>query len=249
MFTRSLIALISAFGLLILPNIVSAQVTTPRSYHYTAIEQKYVVNKISTVDVTETQTFRYVGQFHRGRRWVPEDKLRFIDKVTVVDGETGVPFVFSPTTLNKDDPKSWGKYTYYVENKILRIEWYFDLRDTTHRFTLNYRLHGAISFYDKYGGLYRDLVTSYEAPIDLLTATIILPELVPKQSLSGILYGSAIAPLSAEQAVLSDGKIYFNHRNVAPHEQITIATRWPKRTVLFMNYMQDFVGYTRWVSF
>lgn len=232
----------------ILPSLVSAQEITPRTYHYAAIEQKYVVNKNSIIDVTETQTFNYVGQFHRGRRWIPEDKLRFIDNISVVDGETGTPLVYSSAPLNKDEPKSWGKYTYYVDNNNLRIEWYFDLHDITHRFTLNYRLHGAVNFYDKYDGLYRDLITSFEVPIDLLTASIVLPQATPKDALSGVLYGTAISPISPEKALLSDGKISFTHRNVAPHERITIATRWPKHTVYFMNSMQDFMGKVRAVS-
>lgn len=199
----------------------------PHSYHYSAIEEKYVVNKNSTIDVSETQTFNYIGQFHRGRRWIPEDSLRYIDNVSVSDGNTGTPLVFSPTILNKDDPKSWGKYTYYVENKTLRIEWYFDLRDTTHRFTLHYRLHGAVNFYDKYDGLYRDLVTSYEVPIDLVTATIVLPEPTPAENLFGVLYGSVIPPFAAEKAQVSVGTISFSHKNIAPRERITIATGGP----------------------
>ncbi len=235
-------------GLLLIPGLALAESVSPRTYHYAAIEQTYVVNKNSTVDVTETQTFEYVGQFHRGRRWIPIDKLRAIDNISVVDGESLVPLVFSSTTLSKDDPQSWGKYTYYVENNVLRIEWYFNLHDTTHRFTFHYRLHGAAGFYDKYDGLYLDLVTNYEAPIDMLTASIVLPQPVPKDGMSGILYGNAIAPTSPENAVISDGKINFTHRNVAPHEQITIATRWPKRTVSFMSYIQDFLGRIRWLN-
>ncbi len=235
-------------GLFIIPSFALAESVLPHSYHYHAIEQNYVINKNSIVDVTETQTFDYVGQFHRGRRWIPIDKLRAIDNVSVVDGETGVSLVFSTTTLNKDDPQSWGKYTYYVENKVLRIEWYFNFRDTSHRFALHYRLHGAVGFYDKYDGLYLDLVTNYEAPIDVLTASIVLPQTVSKEGISGILYGSAIAPTSAENALVTDGKINFTHRNVAPHEQITIATRWPKRTVSFMSYIQDFLGKLRFLN-
>ena len=243
-----LIKLLLLSGLLLIPSPASADSILPRSYHYNEISQIFTVNKNSTVDVSETQTFNYVGQFHRGRRWIPEDKLRYLDNVSVVDGETGIPLVFSSTILNKDDPTSWGKYNYYVENKVLRIEWYFNLHDTNHRFTIHYRMHGAIGFYDIYDGLYLDLVTNYEAPIDLLTASIILPGTVSKDDMSGILYGSLIPTTAAEQAVITDGKINFTHRNVAPHEQITIATRWPKRKVSFMSYMQDFLGKIRWVS-
>ena len=217
-----------------------------RSYHYEAISETFTVRQNSIVDVEEAQTFNYVGAYHQGRRWIPLRNVRWIDNVAVIDGATGVALTYVPKQLNKDDPASWGKYTYYIENNMLRIEWYYDLHDTSHRFVFHYRVHGAVDFYNNYDGLYWDLVTDYGVPIDHLEAKVILPALVPSSKLSGILYGSAIDPLRAETAVLgNNGTIAFAHNNVIPHETITIATRWPKKVVGYMSYIQDYF-FSRW---
>jgi hypothetical protein len=95
-----------------------------RSYSYDSIIYHINVNKDTTVDVSEDETFRFIGEYHKGYRDIPIKKFDLIDNVYVFDGTTGKPFVYSDRQLDKLDPSSWGEYTYYEKGGSSIIEWY-----------------------------------------------------------------------------------------------------------------------------
>ena len=164
-----------------------------RSYSYEAISQTYTINVDSTVDVAESQTFNYVGEYHKGWRAILLKGVGSIDNISVVDKDTGEVYKKVSSTLDKTDPKSWGKYTTYAENGHQNIEWYYNLKDTSHTFTLKYRLHGAIGFFNDRDELYWNLATEYGVPIKHIEATVVLPSNVSSDKLYGYFYDELFA--------------------------------------------------------
>ncbi len=87
-----------------------------RQYQYDSIIVNIAVNKDSTFDVEERQVFNYTGQYNKGWRSIPFKDISTISDIWVIDGETNKTFVYSSKILEKTDPQSWGKFTYYKEN-------------------------------------------------------------------------------------------------------------------------------------
>ncbi len=235
--TKLFVAILGV-SMLLAPCFVSAQ--TGRSYSYDAIVQHYTVNKDSTVDVVEAQTYNYVGAYHSGWRSIALKGVGSIDDITLSDGATGNPFTYTSSRLDKTNPASWGKYTYYIESGHENIEWYYDLADTSHAFVLGYRLHGAVGFYSDHDELYWNLATEYTVPITHIEATVVIPKDVSSGDLHGFLYVDTDqkTPVSAKDT----RSIFFALDNVAPDQQVTIAAAWPKGLVSQGSYYADLLS-------
>lgn len=219
---------LSIFCLLfLLPFFASAQ--TERHYSYDSIAQTFHINQDSTVSVKETQTFNFTGEYHVGRRSIALRGVGAIDGVAVEDGETGQALVYSRSRLDKLDPASWGKYTYFTDNGYLNIEWYGNLKDSSHRFVLYYRLHDVIRSFKDYDELYFNLATEYKVPIAHIEATVVLPKEVDPKSLRAILTSTGNDPTLSRVSEVRDGRtFFFSREHVAPMEGVTITARWPK---------------------
>jgi hypothetical protein len=219
---------LSIFCLLfLLPFFVHAQ--TERHYNYDSIAQTFRINQDSTVSVREMQTFNFTGEYHVGRRSVALHGVGAIDGVSVGDGETGQAFVYSRSRLDKFDPASWGKYTYFTDNGYLNIEWYGNLKDSSHRFVLYYRLHDVIRSFKDYDQLYFNLATEYKVPIAHIEATVVLPKEADPKSLRAILTSTNNDPTLSRVSEVRDGNtLFFSRDNVAPMEAVTISARWSK---------------------
>ena len=223
--------------LFLLPVFVQAK-TEVRHYSYNSITQTFRVGEDSTVDVEEAQTFTFVGEYHVGRRSILLRKVGSIENITVEDGATGQQFTYSPSRLDKLDPKSWGKYTYFLEDGYQRIEWYYSLKDTSHRFVLKYRLRDAIGFYPDYDELYWNLATEYDLPIAHIEGRVILPRDVGKANLNGVFYVSGHQ--EGTRVAAQDGQtIFFSYDHLAPQTAFTIAAGWPKGIVVRPEYTRD----------
>ena len=241
---RSIYKILVMAGLVIfLPAFTYAQTGNTeagRSYSYDAIAQTYVVNEDSTVDVTEAQTFNYVGEYHKGWRSISLKGVGLIDDVSVLDQQTGIVYKKVGSTLEKTDPKSWGKFTTYVGSGHQNIEWYYNLKDTSHTFVLKYRLHGVIGFFADHDELYWNLATEYDVPIKHIEATVILPQDVGHDRLGGYIYDNQLPTVPV--AAFGDKNIFFSKEGVLPREQVTIAASWPKGVISHSAYWQDLLG-------
>ncbi len=178
-----------------------------------------------------------MGEYHKGWRAILLKGVGSIDNISVVDKDTGEVYKKVSSTLDKTDPKSWGKYTTYAENGHQNIEWYYNLKDTSHTFTLKYRLHGAIGFFNDRDELYWNLATEYGVPIKHIEATVVLPSNVSSDKLYGYFYDDQMPALGVSPR---DGThIYFSKDNMSPREQVTIAVGWPKGVVSHTGYWAD----------
>lgn len=154
--------------------VVSAQEN--RQYWYNTIDTRIEVNADSTLSVEERQSYQYEGEYHQGWRSITLKDVSYISDVEVYDGATGKKLQWSSSKLDKTDPASWGRYTTYKENGTQVIEWYYNLRDTSHLWILRYAVHGAITFGTQFDRLYYNLFTDYDVPVESAIATIVLPQ-------------------------------------------------------------------------
>ena len=110
------------------PENVYAQ--SARSYEYESIDFHFQVRSDTAVDVNETQTYKFNGEYHQAVRFIPHNKVSRITDIFVAD-EAGELLERSPRRLDKTDPSSWNKFTTYSEGGAYYIEWYYDATDTT----------------------------------------------------------------------------------------------------------------------
>jgi uncharacterized membrane protein YgcG len=228
---------LSAFAF---PGLVSAQV---REYQYQSISYSFLIEKDSTVLVSEDQRYAFQGEYHLGYRTIPLVGVGSIDQIRVSDTDSGKLLTYSTSRLEKTDPNSWGKYTYWTENGNLNIEWYYDLEEkvsASRAWTLQYRLHGAIGFFDDHDELYWNLATDYSVPIAHIDATVLLPEVLDTEKLQAVLYTSNTDPMLSRESSVRDGRtFYFSREHVGVKEEVTIAAGWPKGVVLWSGYAKD----------
>ena len=215
-----------------------------RSYYYDSIDITVNVNSDSTVDIIENQTYNFTEEYHKGWRSISFSKIDSISDIRVIDGETNTSLVYSDTILEKTDPSSWGKYTFYEKDGAENIEWYYNLQDTKHNWFILYKVHGAIGFYKDHDEFYWNLFTNYDVPVKETTATVIIP-----QNVSNLLdykydlYVNDNRPdLQLKKYILPEEKdrIHYSISEVSPKISATILASWPKGFVSHASYWKDY---------
>lgn len=225
----------ASFAILaLLPFIASAQAV--RSYEYSGIGITYTVNTDSTVDVHETQSYKFTGAYHEAERILPHKGSDAITDFTVTDTTSGVNLVYAGTTeLDKTNPNSWGKYTVRNTGDTTVIDWYYNLADTTHSWVLTYKLHGAISFYKDHDELYWNLFDSYTVPVQQVEVIVVLPaaDTLPTSKL----YVNGEHHVQLER--YDDKTFAYTASQFAPHEAVTVAVGWQKGLVSEAAYRSE----------
>ncbi len=212
-----------------------------RSYSYDSIDYDIRVKADSTVDISERQTYRFVGEYHQGWRNIPKSGIDRITVISVTDGDTGVSYAYSPIRLEKTAPGSFGRYTTFVENGDQVIEWYYDVRDTTKTFVLRYAVSGAIGFYGDHDEFYWNLLTEYDVPVRQVEAMVTLPSIADKSMLHASTYVEPTNIPGSWKTEGSDG-FRFTFRDIPPKGKVTIAPGWPKGVVNERSYWIGFLS-------
>ncbi len=213
------------------PSFISAQTEDARAYHYDSIGVEILVHKDTTFDVEEKQVFNYTGEYHKGWRSIPIQGLDAITNIQVIDGATGSPLEYSEDVLEKTDPASWSKFTTYRKDGAQNIEWYYDMKDTTHEWIIRYTVHGGLAFYKDHDELYWNLFTDYDASVNKVSARVDLPEAPGEGALTESFYSSSEDPAQNLVARHDAGSFYFSAENIAAQQKLTIAPGWPKGIV------------------
>jgi hypothetical protein len=210
-----------------------------RSYQYDDIDVYIIPHTDSTVSIQEDQVFDYIGEYNEGYRSISHKDISGISNIEVIDGETGQALTWSPRKLDKTAVSSWGKYTAYEQNGATIIEWYYDMKDTKHLWTIRYVVHGGIGFYKDHDEIYWNLFTDYDVPVKLASAKVTPPQgNYSKDLLSGVLYRNS--PNGKELAlILPDNTVSFVAENILPHEAVTVAVGWPKGLILKRSFWKD----------
>lgn len=218
----------------------AAQSLVARSYSYDAISYDIRVRQDSTVDVSERQTYRFIGEYHQGWRNIPMNKIDALTDISVIDGDTGIPLVHSSKRLEKTDSRNWGKYVTFRQNGEQIVEWYYDAHDTTKTFVLNYTVHGAIGFYKDHDEFYWNLLTDYGVPVERIEAAVTLPEKTDPKMLHASVYVDPTNIVGIWKPENGDG-FRFLFGVVPSHGKVTIAPGWPKGLVDEGAYWKDFL--------
>ncbi len=218
---------------------VRAETGVSKSYEYDAINVGMQVNKDSTIDVREEQTYDYHGEFHVGWRSIPLNKIDAITNIAVYDGATGQPLVYTAHRLNKDDPASWGQYTVYSTQKggTKNIEWYYAARDTRHAWILMYQVHGALTFNKDNDRLYWNIFTNYSAPVHASHVAVKLP--APIDAHAAHLFSYRESKLMTSQDFKDGDTAVFDAVNFTPREAFTIDLDFPRGLVDRTAYWHD----------
>jgi len=219
-----------------------------RGYQYDLIKADYTVNVDSTVDVVESQIFRYDGSYNKGWRSISRKLTSAITDISVWDGETGKELIRSSFDLEKTDPKSWGKYHISEGSGSVDVSWYYDLKDTTHEWIVKYKLHGAISFLSDKDELYWNAIgDGYDASISEVVVRVTIPEGAEMSELSSAVYIDENDGSFASGGVIDDRTFEFSARNILPNSFVTIAAGWPKGLVDQEAFWKDlFLIYWQW---
>jgi len=234
-------------------------VLVAKEYQYDSIVTKIQINRDTTFDVEEQQTFSYRSNFHKGWRSLKLDKISLISDIVVIDGVSKQPLVFSGERLNEFDSSSLGKFTSWSENNHQNIEWYYDLTDTTHLWIIKYKVHGGLGFFKDHDELYWNLFNDYQVPVISATAFVFLPVQANKigdlqsniyaniknfyglpKSVNNLLFTSSFQ--------IDDNKTFsFQAENIPPREPVTIYAGWPKgivdQSAFWLDFLKIYLGY------
>ena len=242
------VVFVAVIGLFFYQGAVSAN--TQKSYSYDLISVVIGVNEDTTIDVTERQRFNFNGELHKGWRSIPLRKIDAVTDVVVIDDATGKPLEYTPKRLSPTNPDSWGKYTYYKENGAVNVEWYYSAKNEKRDWAIQYKVYGAIAFYDDYDELYWNLLTDYRVPVSYLAAVVVLPQTVDASDELQSTFYSSITDDPRQNLTsyrTANNAFYYSAQNIHPRQRLTLALGWPKgivdQSAYFAGLMKLYWGY------
>ncbi|MEI6479179.1 MAG: DUF2207 domain-containing protein, partial [bacterium] len=130
-------------------------------------------------------------------------------------------------------------YTYYNQNNALNIEWYYNVSNTTHKWIIDYKVHGGVGFYKDHDEIYWNLFTDYDVPVKKITAVVVPPEgNYGVSSLSYYLYETRARQTNTISA-LEDKTVHIEASDFLPKESLTFAVGWPKGIITKSAFWKD----------
>lgn len=193
-----------------------------KSYFYKSIEVDIQINKDSTFDVVENQTYNLNGNFGYFYRDIKLKNLDHISDIEVFDG--------NGKKLNNNE--------YKISNKggYISIRWDFQRKDFNNElksWIVKYKVHGGLGFYDNYDELYWNAVFAdgREVPVEYAEVMVYLPEDI--KEINKRLF---IGPLNSKTEgfnyeIINNNSVKFWGNNIAPTDFFTIVVSWPKGIV------------------
>ena len=232
----------------------NVQTSFAKEYYYKDYEVDIKINKDSTFDVIEKQTYYLDGSFGFFNRDISYKDIDVITDVEVFDGE------------NKKISKSELEIESGFSEK--HIQWNFPRRifsGEEKSWIVKYKVHGGISFLKNYDEIYWNAIPSdISVPIENVKVTVSLPDNEKFRSDLIRIYSEnfIVSPLSKELSEIieieirkgnlpkSHGGYYFNQDNtqavfwggnLSPNTNFTIAVGFPKGIVSQSAYWKDFL--------
>ncbi len=143
-----------------------AQTARAEEYYYDSIEVEIKVNSDSTFEVSEKQTYFLNGSFGYFYRDIGLKRLDHISDVIVFDSQG--------RKLDRDE------HDIFYKGERLNIKWDFPRRNFDRElksWTVKYKVHGGLGFYDKHEELYWNAIfADREAIVASAKITVILPQ-------------------------------------------------------------------------
>jgi uncharacterized membrane protein len=186
------------------------------------------VNPDASLTIRETQVANFYGSYH----FLNRDLVT--TKAAGVGGKTCGRVRFSDIQVYDLEGNPYDKNLWSVEKtsdgKRVHIE--FEAQDQQMGWIIEYRMAGAIIYYDDYDRIYFNSVSyDREVPIATSTTTVQLPEGTDTQNVSTDMYiDSYNKPDSSDRGVDGD-TLWWKVRNVKPYTTYTIDVSFPKGVV------------------
>ncbi|HEX7365095.1 MAG TPA: DUF2207 domain-containing protein, partial [Dehalococcoidia bacterium] len=230
---KSLIAALIALGTLstALINFGNA-VAADKEYHYQSINVDISILDNSDMRISEVQTFNFTsGDFHYGFRWIPTDRLNYIDNVQVWEGDRQYPFnaaVEDWIIVRQETGESPGGDTYayatWIKDGKFCFGWWFP--ETSHGsrvIDLRYTVHGGLRINTPDDQLYWKAVFSdRDTYVSTSKVVVHLPQSVPPEQLSIYTFG-----VPASSQIVDDNTIEFITASVPADEEFEIDIYFP----------------------
>ncbi len=222
-FARALFAFL--FVLLILSSPAFAQ--EDKDYRYTKWDVDVTVNKNSTLDVVETITQKFDGDFTGSYRdiYYGDNVLSFSDvsvsengvpynQGVVIRGSVNNPGLFSATDYKYSNPP-------YVE-----ILYSFSALNEEKTFVVSYKVNGGFYYYDKTDQMeWKAIAEIRDKPIDDVTVTVHLPEdITLKEDQIGL--NASGRDLTKKQ--ISQKTLRFTGTDFGPNTRFWVGVEFPK---------------------
>lgn len=195
------------------------------NYFYKSINVDITVNKDSTFDVIENQTYNLNGSFGYFIRELEQKNLDHISDIEVF-GSNG-------EKLDKS------QYKISNEGNVIKIQWDFERRNFNNElksWAIKYRVHGGLGFYKDYDELYWNAIFagSRTVPVESADVIVHLPsEFNANQIQQRMFIGSIGSKSESKDFKIIDGKtIEFKGNNIQPGQYLTIVATWPKGAVV-----------------
>jgi len=193
------------------------------NYYYQLIKVDITINKDSTFDVVEEQEYYLEGSFGFFYRDIELKDLDHISDIEVFDS--------AGKKLSKNE------YQISYKDNRMGVRWDFPRKNFSNElksWTVKYKVHGALGFYDDWDELYWNAIFSdRQVPVKKAEILVHLPEKMDiaqiKQRLFIGLEGSKIQSQNFE--VVDEQTVRFWGDDIAPGDFLTIVVAWPKGMV------------------
>jgi uncharacterized membrane protein len=166
--------LLSALCFLLLTSVGFA---ADKSFKYNSWDVDVVVNKDSTLNVTETYNEQITGEYTgRYRNLMYGDNVLGFSDISV--SENGVPYIPGAVIKGIVNEPGYFMYTdYKYSGDYMEVLWSFRAQDEAKTFTLKYKVDGGFYYYDDTDQLeWKAVSEEREQEIDSVKVTVHLPE-------------------------------------------------------------------------
>jgi uncharacterized membrane protein YgcG len=234
--------LVIIFGLIVTP----AKVLALQEWSIEDFNEQVVVNKDSTIDVTETVKFKFNGLFHTVFRKYP-----LVDQTNITKCQNnlglqcaGFDYInFTDVNDLNGQPISTSQYSFVDKpdeqgnvNKVFTIDFGSDGRTFNNEifgFTLKYRVYGAVGFDEKMGigYLYFNSVPKYDKLIKNISINNTFPTGFTYNSKYFTVYPSASGPSIDYYLKANAESVQLNITNFMSDQDFTYAIGFPKTLV------------------
>ena len=203
------------------------------SYYYDSIDVEISVNSDSTFDVVEKQTYNLSGSFGYFYRDIELKDLDHISNVEVFDS-------------NGD---KLSNYTKEYNGNRLHIQWDFPRRNYDNElksWTVRYKVHGGLGFFDKYDELYWNAIfQDRDVSVKEAKISVSLPDGIKKEDISARIFIGKMGSKNATYNYTIDNLVSFSGSNISPREYLTIVVSWPKgfieKPLLYRNQLINLI--------
>ena len=188
-----------------------------KTYYYDSIEVEITVNEDSTFDVTEKMTYKLDGSSGFFYRDIEMKNLDHLSDVRVFDNNEREIF---------DYDKGYNGNRLHIQWNFPRREYYNELKS----WTVQYRVHGGLGFFDEYDEIYWNAIFS-DRTVSVEKAKVIVHLPISPFRKVKMFIGETGNKDEYKNYFIDGNSVNFSGENIGPDEYLTIAVSWPKGIV------------------